>query len=136
MVSEKKKKERKVYAGHRPHAIRKGPLTSKLARAPPEVPQNYTSYSWFQSSLSSSGKVETFVKDHNQIFKRINVGQVFTIIQQLGKTISPGIEAYDLIFLYIDMRARSSALSIRETRKFGKPQAVTAPVSPSVIQPM
>eukprot|EP00983_Pelagomonas_calceolata_P118914 1160548-Pelagomonas_calceolata.AAC.13 len=25
----------KVYAGHRLHALRKGPLTSKLARAPP-----------------------------------------------------------------------------------------------------
>eukprot|EP00983_Pelagomonas_calceolata_P059907 1146135-Pelagomonas_calceolata.AAC.5 len=29
-------KKRKVYAGHRPCALRKGPLTSKLARAPPE----------------------------------------------------------------------------------------------------
>eukprot|EP00983_Pelagomonas_calceolata_P057828 1145230-Pelagomonas_calceolata.AAC.1 len=40
-----KEKKRKVYAGHRPRASRKGPLTSKLARASPEVPQNYTSYS-------------------------------------------------------------------------------------------
>eukprot|EP00983_Pelagomonas_calceolata_P049586 1141577-Pelagomonas_calceolata.AAC.3 len=40
-----REKERKVYAGHRPRALRKGPLTSKLARAPPEAPQNYTSYS-------------------------------------------------------------------------------------------
>eukprot|EP00983_Pelagomonas_calceolata_P073151 1152023-Pelagomonas_calceolata.AAC.4 len=29
-------KKRKVYAGHRPRALRKGPLTSKLARASPE----------------------------------------------------------------------------------------------------
>eukprot|EP00983_Pelagomonas_calceolata_P133218 1161944-Pelagomonas_calceolata.AAC.25 len=29
--------KRKVYAGHRPRALRKGPLTSKLARAPPEA---------------------------------------------------------------------------------------------------
>eukprot|EP00983_Pelagomonas_calceolata_P053775 1143424-Pelagomonas_calceolata.AAC.2 len=36
----RKEKERKVYAGHRPRAFRKGPLTSKLARASPEVPQN------------------------------------------------------------------------------------------------
>eukprot|EP00983_Pelagomonas_calceolata_P079757 1154843-Pelagomonas_calceolata.AAC.1 len=32
-------KKREVYAGHRPRALRKGPLTSKLARASPEVPQ-------------------------------------------------------------------------------------------------
>eukprot|EP00983_Pelagomonas_calceolata_P045390 1139718-Pelagomonas_calceolata.AAC.2 len=30
-----KEKNRKVYAGHRPRALRKGPLTSNLARAPP-----------------------------------------------------------------------------------------------------
>eukprot|EP00983_Pelagomonas_calceolata_P041107 1137914-Pelagomonas_calceolata.AAC.2 len=30
-----KERKRKV-AGHRPHALRKGPLTSKLARASPE----------------------------------------------------------------------------------------------------
>eukprot|EP00983_Pelagomonas_calceolata_P057610 1145147-Pelagomonas_calceolata.AAC.2 len=40
-----REKKRKVYAGHRPRALRKGPLTSKLARASPAVPQNYTSYS-------------------------------------------------------------------------------------------
>eukprot|EP00983_Pelagomonas_calceolata_P065318 1148541-Pelagomonas_calceolata.AAC.3 len=38
-------KKRKVYAGHRPRALRKGPLTSKLAMASPEVPQKYASYS-------------------------------------------------------------------------------------------
>eukprot|EP00983_Pelagomonas_calceolata_P053821 1143443-Pelagomonas_calceolata.AAC.1 len=32
---ERKEKERKVYAGHRPRAFKKGPLTSKLARTPP-----------------------------------------------------------------------------------------------------
>eukprot|EP00983_Pelagomonas_calceolata_P060009 1146187-Pelagomonas_calceolata.AAC.1 len=37
--------KRKVYAGHGPRASRKGPLTSKLARASPEVPQIHTSYS-------------------------------------------------------------------------------------------
>eukprot|EP00983_Pelagomonas_calceolata_P077007 1153682-Pelagomonas_calceolata.AAC.3 len=41
----RKRKKRKFYAGHRPRALKKGPLTSKLARASPEVPQNYTSYS-------------------------------------------------------------------------------------------
>eukprot|EP00983_Pelagomonas_calceolata_P007801 255501-Pelagomonas_calceolata.AAC.1 len=40
---EKKRKKRKVYADHRPCAIRKGLLISKLARASPEVPQNNTS---------------------------------------------------------------------------------------------
>eukprot|EP00983_Pelagomonas_calceolata_P111933 1159832-Pelagomonas_calceolata.AAC.17 len=39
------KRKRKVYAGLGPRALRKGPLTSKLARASPKVPQNYTSYS-------------------------------------------------------------------------------------------
>eukprot|EP00983_Pelagomonas_calceolata_P006107 203269-Pelagomonas_calceolata.AAC.4 len=33
---EGERKKRKEYAGHRPHALRKGPLTSKLARASPE----------------------------------------------------------------------------------------------------
>eukprot|EP00983_Pelagomonas_calceolata_P037420 1136319-Pelagomonas_calceolata.AAC.6 len=37
-VPERKKRE--VYAGHRPRALRKGPLTSKLARASPEDPEN------------------------------------------------------------------------------------------------
>eukprot|EP00983_Pelagomonas_calceolata_P104749 1159060-Pelagomonas_calceolata.AAC.8 len=37
--------ERKVYTSHRLRALWKGPLTSKLARASPEVPQNCTSYS-------------------------------------------------------------------------------------------
>eukprot|EP00983_Pelagomonas_calceolata_P058381 1145463-Pelagomonas_calceolata.AAC.2 len=41
----KRKKKKEAYAGHRLHASRKGSLTSKLARASPEVPQNYTSYS-------------------------------------------------------------------------------------------
>eukprot|EP00983_Pelagomonas_calceolata_P034229 1072257-Pelagomonas_calceolata.AAC.3 len=45
MRRKRKKKKRKVYAGQRPRALRKGSLTSKLARASPEVPQNYTSYS-------------------------------------------------------------------------------------------
>eukprot|EP00983_Pelagomonas_calceolata_P022233 699136-Pelagomonas_calceolata.AAC.1 len=40
-----KAKKKKVYAGHRQRAVRKGPLTSKLARASKEVPQDYTSYS-------------------------------------------------------------------------------------------
>eukprot|EP00983_Pelagomonas_calceolata_P019990 631534-Pelagomonas_calceolata.AAC.1 len=31
-------KKRKVHAGQRPRALRKGPLTSELARASPEVP--------------------------------------------------------------------------------------------------
>eukprot|EP00983_Pelagomonas_calceolata_P031074 976058-Pelagomonas_calceolata.AAC.1 len=35
-ASRKKEKKRKVYAGHRPRALKKVPLTSKLARAPPE----------------------------------------------------------------------------------------------------
>eukprot|EP00983_Pelagomonas_calceolata_P058044 1145339-Pelagomonas_calceolata.AAC.4 len=35
-------KKRRVYAGHRPLALRKSLLASKLARASPEVPQNYT----------------------------------------------------------------------------------------------
>eukprot|EP00983_Pelagomonas_calceolata_P005140 167029-Pelagomonas_calceolata.AAC.1 len=38
------------------------------------------------SSLSSSGKVETFVTGHTQIFNRINAGKAVTIIQQWGKT--------------------------------------------------
>eukprot|EP00983_Pelagomonas_calceolata_P121462 1160803-Pelagomonas_calceolata.AAC.19 len=38
------KNERKVYAGQRPRALRKGPLTSRLERASPRVPPNYTSY--------------------------------------------------------------------------------------------
>eukprot|EP00983_Pelagomonas_calceolata_P128994 1161566-Pelagomonas_calceolata.AAC.8 len=35
-VWHRKERKRKVYAGHRPRALRKGNLTSKLARAPPE----------------------------------------------------------------------------------------------------
>eukprot|EP00983_Pelagomonas_calceolata_P015974 506654-Pelagomonas_calceolata.AAC.1 len=56
-------------------------------------------YAWFQSSLSSSGKVEMFVTDHAQTFEIISVGEAVTIIhcwQQWGKTISSGIEADDL----------------------------------------
>eukprot|EP00983_Pelagomonas_calceolata_P040003 1137426-Pelagomonas_calceolata.AAC.4 len=40
-----RQEKRKVYAGNRPRALSKGPLTSKLARASPKVPQSYTSYS-------------------------------------------------------------------------------------------
>eukprot|EP00983_Pelagomonas_calceolata_P019270 605948-Pelagomonas_calceolata.AAC.1 len=36
-------------------------------------------YVWFQSSLSSSRKVETFVTDHTQIFERFSVGEAVTI---------------------------------------------------------
>eukprot|EP00983_Pelagomonas_calceolata_P051540 1142462-Pelagomonas_calceolata.AAC.1 len=45
-------------------------------------------YAWLQSSLSSSGKVETFVTDHTQIFEKISVGKAVTIMQQLGKSLS------------------------------------------------
>eukprot|EP00983_Pelagomonas_calceolata_P080270 1155078-Pelagomonas_calceolata.AAC.4 len=38
-VQQVKKRKRRVYAGHRPRALRKGPLTSKLARASPEQQQ-------------------------------------------------------------------------------------------------
>eukprot|EP00983_Pelagomonas_calceolata_P005609 183880-Pelagomonas_calceolata.AAC.1 len=38
-----KEKKRKVYAGHRLRAFRKGPLNSKLAKTSPRVPQNYIS---------------------------------------------------------------------------------------------
>eukprot|EP00983_Pelagomonas_calceolata_P002464 82507-Pelagomonas_calceolata.AAC.1 len=38
-------KKRYVYAGHSPRALRKGLLTNKLARASPEVPQDYTTAS-------------------------------------------------------------------------------------------
>eukprot|EP00983_Pelagomonas_calceolata_P047213 1140534-Pelagomonas_calceolata.AAC.1 len=38
-------KKKKVYAGQRPQALRKGPLTSRLERVSPRVPENYTSYS-------------------------------------------------------------------------------------------
>eukprot|EP00983_Pelagomonas_calceolata_P065007 1148400-Pelagomonas_calceolata.AAC.1 len=40
----KEREKRKVCADHRLRALRKGPFTSKLARASPEVPQNYISY--------------------------------------------------------------------------------------------
>eukprot|EP00983_Pelagomonas_calceolata_P041796 1138208-Pelagomonas_calceolata.AAC.12 len=43
-------------------------------------------YAWFQSNLSSCGKVETFVTDCTQMFKRISVGEAVTIIQQWGKS--------------------------------------------------
>eukprot|EP00983_Pelagomonas_calceolata_P052003 1142653-Pelagomonas_calceolata.AAC.5 len=36
-------KERKVCASQRPSALRKGPLTSRLARASPNVPPYYIS---------------------------------------------------------------------------------------------
>eukprot|EP00983_Pelagomonas_calceolata_P043520 1138938-Pelagomonas_calceolata.AAC.1 len=62
-------------------------------------------YAWFQSSLSSSGKVETFVADHTQVYERISVGKVVTIMQQLGKSVSSGIEADDLRFLCIDRQS-------------------------------
>eukprot|EP00983_Pelagomonas_calceolata_P012939 413288-Pelagomonas_calceolata.AAC.1 len=35
-IPNRKKEERKVYASQRPRALRKGPLTSKLARASPK----------------------------------------------------------------------------------------------------
>eukprot|EP00983_Pelagomonas_calceolata_P125538 1161220-Pelagomonas_calceolata.AAC.2 len=38
-------KERKVYAGLRPHALREGPLTSRLAGTSPKGPQTYTRHS-------------------------------------------------------------------------------------------
>eukprot|EP00983_Pelagomonas_calceolata_P042307 1138443-Pelagomonas_calceolata.AAC.7 len=69
-------------------------------------------YAWFQSSLSSSGKVETFVTDHTQIFEKISVGKVVTIIQ-LGKSINYGVDAYDLRYLCIDSQAFSVRASLR-----------------------
>eukprot|EP00983_Pelagomonas_calceolata_P000941 33398-Pelagomonas_calceolata.AAC.1 len=62
-----------------------------------------------ESSLSSSRKVETFVTDHTQIFERISVGKAVTIIQQLEKTISSGIEAGDLRPFCIDSQASFNA---------------------------
>eukprot|EP00983_Pelagomonas_calceolata_P067947 1149691-Pelagomonas_calceolata.AAC.2 len=62
-------------------------------------------YAWFESSLSSSGKVEAFVTDRTQMFERISVGKAVTTIQ-LGKSISSGIEADDLRLFF---SARSSA---------------------------
>eukprot|EP00983_Pelagomonas_calceolata_P071110 1151072-Pelagomonas_calceolata.AAC.1 len=64
-------------------------------------------YAWFQSSLSSRGKVETFVTDHTQIFERISVGKAVTMIQQLGKSESSGIEADDLRLFCVDRQAFS-----------------------------
>eukprot|EP00983_Pelagomonas_calceolata_P035047 1096182-Pelagomonas_calceolata.AAC.1 len=69
-------------------------------------------YAWFQSSLSSSGKVETFVTDHTQISKRISVGKVVTIIQ-LGRILSSGIEADDLRIFCVDRQALSGCITLQ-----------------------
>eukprot|EP00983_Pelagomonas_calceolata_P008522 278878-Pelagomonas_calceolata.AAC.1 len=70
-------------------------------------------YAWFQSSLSRSGKTETFAKDHTQTLKRISVGEAVTIIQQWGKTISSGIEADDLRLFCIDSQAFSGCIALQ-----------------------